>query len=88
MAPFIDPDLKWDFRLSRVKSINVSEHKFGLSPFGVDWIVWADRKYLPEDLIFNVNYLGGNMPTFALNFSRSGSQIVAHSINKFCETRF
>ncbi len=27
--------------------------------------------------MFDVNYLGGNMPTFALNFSRSGSQVIA-----------
>lgn len=81
LAPFIDPDLKWDFRLSRVKSINASGHKFGLSPLGVGWVVWADKKYLPDDLIFNVNYLGGNMPTFALNFSRPGGQIVAQYYN-------
>lgn len=81
LAPFIDPGLKWDFRLDRVKSINASGHKFGLSPLGVGWVVWSDKKYLPQDLIFNVNYLGGNMPTFALNFSRPGGQIVAQYFN-------
>lgn len=81
LAPFINPELKWDFRLDRVKSINASGHKFGLSPLGVGWVVWADKKYLPEDLIFNVNYLGGDMPTFALNFSRPGGQIVAQYYN-------
>ena len=81
LVPFIEPKLKWDFRLDRVKSINASGHKFGLSPLGVGWVVWADKKYLPDDLVFNVNYLGGNMPTFALNFSRPGGQIVAQYYN-------
>lgn len=77
LAPFVDPDLLWDFRLPRVKSINASGHKFGLSPLGVGWIVWRDAAELPEELIFNVNYLGGNMPTLALNFSRPGGQVIA-----------
>jgi len=81
LAPFIDPDLEWDFRLPRVKSINASGHKFGLAPLGVGWAVWRDKEDLPEDLIFNVNYLGGNMPTFALNFSRPGGQIAAQYYN-------
>lgn len=81
LAPFCDPDLEWDFRLPRVKSINASGHKFGLSPLGVGWVVWRDADALHEDLIFNVNYLGGNMPTFALNFSRPGGQIVAQYYN-------
>ncbi len=61
LAPFVDPDLLWDFRLPRVKSINASGHKYGLSPLGVGWAVWREKKYLPEDLIFRVNYLGGDM---------------------------
>lgn len=81
LAPFCDPDLVWDFRLPRVKSINASGHKFGLSPLGVGWVVWRDAQELPDDLIFNVNYLGGEMPTFALNFSRPGGQIVAQYYN-------
>ncbi|WP_194411544.1 glutamate decarboxylase [Microbacterium cremeum] len=81
LAPFTAPDIVWDFRLPRVKSINTSGHKFGLAPLGVGWIVWRDAENLPEDLIFNVNYLGGNMPTFALNFSRPGGQIVAQYYN-------
>ena len=81
LAPFCAPDLVWDFRLPRVKSINTSGHKFGLAPLGVGWIIWRDRAELPEELIFNVNYLGGNMPTFALNFSRPGGQIVAQYYN-------
>ena len=77
LAPFIQPDLLWDFRLPRVKSINASGHKFGLAPLGVGWVLWREVADLPEDLIFYVNYLGGNMPTFALNFSRPGGQIIA-----------
>jgi len=81
IAPFIQKDIVWDFRLPRVKSINASGHKFGLSPLGVGWVVWREKEDLPEELIFNVNYLGGNMPTFALNFSRPGGQIIAQYYN-------
>ncbi|EFF76031.1 glutamate decarboxylase [Achromobacter piechaudii] len=81
LAPFCAPELEWDFRLPRVVSINTSGHKFGLAPLGVGWVVWRDAAHLPEELIFNVNYLGGNMPTFALNFSRPGGQIVAQYYN-------
>jgi glutamate decarboxylase len=81
IAPFVDPGLEWDFRLPRVASINTSGHKYGLVYPGVGWIVWRDAEALPEDLIFWVNYLGDNMPTFALNFSRPGSQVVAQYYN-------
>ena len=81
LAPFCAPDLVWDFRIPRVKSISTSGHKFGLSPLGCGWVVWGNKKDLPEDLIFNVNYLGGNMPTFAINFSRPGGQIVCQYYN-------
>ncbi|MGZ6708937.1 MAG: pyridoxal-dependent decarboxylase, partial [Solirubrobacteraceae bacterium] len=77
VAPFIDPDLAWDFRVDRVQSINASGHKYGLVFPGVGWAVWRDRSALPEELVFHVNYLGGDMPTFALNFSRPGAQVVA-----------
>jgi glutamate decarboxylase len=81
VAPFVDPELEWDFRLPRVASINASGHKYGLVYPGVGWIVWRDAESLPEDLIFWVNYLGDNMPTFALNFSRPGAQVVAQYYN-------
>jgi glutamate decarboxylase len=81
VAPFIQPDLEWDFRLPRVQSINASGHKYGLVYPGVGWALWRDADALPEDLVFRVNYLGGNMPTFALNFSRPGSQVVAQYYN-------
>jgi glutamate decarboxylase len=81
IAPFVDPDLEWDFRLPRVASINTSGHKYGLVYPGVGWIVWRNAEALPDDLIFWVNYLGDDMPTFALNFSRPGSQVVAQYYN-------
>jgi glutamate decarboxylase len=77
LAPFCAPDLVWDFRLPRVKSISTSGHKFGLAPLGVGWVVWRDVAELPDDLIFHVNYLGGDMPVFQINFSRPAGQIVA-----------
>jgi glutamate decarboxylase len=81
VAPFCDPDLEWDFRLPRVASINTSGHKYGLVYPGVGWVVWRDADALPESLVFRVNYLGGQMPTFALNFSRPGGQVVAQYYN-------
>ncbi len=81
VAPFIQPDIEWDFRLKWVKSINASGHKYGLVYPGVGWVIWRDWAELPDDLIFKVNYLGGEMPTFALNFSRPGNQIVAQYYN-------
>jgi glutamate decarboxylase len=77
VAPFIDEDLEWDFRLPRVASINTSGHKYGLVYPGVGWVLWRDAAALPEELIFKVNYLGGEMPTFALNFSRPGAEVIA-----------
>jgi glutamate decarboxylase len=77
IAPFLDTDLVWDFRLPRVASINTSGHKYGLVYPGVGWVLWRDVEALPKELIFDVNYLGGQMPTFALNFSRSGAQVIA-----------
>jgi glutamate decarboxylase len=81
LAPFCAPELVWDFRLPRVKSINTSGHKYGLAPLGVGWVIWRDHSDLPEELVFHVNYLGGDMPTFALNFSRPAGQIVAQYYN-------
>jgi glutamate decarboxylase len=81
VAPFTSPELKWDFRLPLVKSINVSGHKYGLVYPGVGWVIWRDESELPEDLIFHVNYLGGDQPTFNLNFSRGANQIIAQYYN-------
>ena len=81
IAPFCDPGLEWDFRLPLVASINTSGHKYGLVYPGVGWVVWREADALPEDLLFRVNYLGGEMPTFALNFSRPGAQVAAQYYN-------
>ncbi|HEY1516135.1 MAG TPA: glutamate decarboxylase [Solirubrobacteraceae bacterium] len=77
VAPTLQPNLEWDFRIDRVQSINASGHKYGLVYPGVGWAIWRNEEALPRDLVFDVNYLGGHMPTFALNFSRPGSEVVA-----------
>ncbi|WP_434619928.1 glutamate decarboxylase [Arthrobacter sp. A5] len=76
IAPFLQPQIEWDFRLKRVASINTSGHEYGLVYPGLGWIVWRSEDRLPEDLVFKVSYLGGDMPTFALNFSRPGAQVL------------
>jgi glutamate decarboxylase len=43
--------------------------------------MWRSHEDLPEELIFHVNYLGGDMPTFTLNFSRGGNQVVGQYYN-------
>jgi len=81
IAPFVYPDLLWDFRLPQVKSINASGHKYGLVYPGIGWLVFRESKDLPEDIIFNVNYLGGHMPTYTLNFSRGSAMLLAQYYN-------
>ncbi|MCO5784630.1 glutamate decarboxylase [Citrobacter sp. BR102] len=77
LAPFCAPELVWDFRLPRVKSISSSGHKFGLAPLGCGWVIWRDAAALPDDLVFKVDYLGGQVGTFAINFSRPAGQVIA-----------
>jgi glutamate decarboxylase len=81
VAPFLTPELHWDFRLPLVRSINSSGHKYGLVYPGVGWVVWRTAADLPEDLVFHVNYLGGDQPSFTLNFSRGAGQIIAQYFN-------
>ena len=81
VAPFSAPDVIFDFRIPRVKSISTSGHKFGLAPLGVGWVVWRHHEELPQELIFHVNYLGGDMPDFHINFSRPAGQIIAQYYN-------
>ncbi len=76
VAPFCQPDLVWDFQIDRVNSISTSGHKYGLVYPGVGWVVWRSTAVLPESMIFHVSYLGGDMPTLALNFSRPGAQVL------------
>jgi glutamate decarboxylase len=75
IAPFLYPELEWDFRLPLVKSINVSGHKYGLVYAGIGWVIWRSKEDLPEELIFHINYLGADQPTFTLNFSKGKHKI-------------
>ncbi|MGA2677614.1 MAG: glutamate decarboxylase, partial [Methanobacterium sp.] len=81
ITPFLNPEIEWDFRLEQVKSINVSGHKYGLVYPGVGWLIFCDKHDLPEDLIFEVNYLGGLMPNYSLNFSKASNTIIAQYYN-------
>ncbi|MCJ1465695.1 hypothetical protein MMC07_004314 [Pseudocyphellaria aurata] len=76
VAPFVVPELQWDFRLEKVISINVSGHKYGLVYPGVGWAVWRSPEYLPKELVFNINYLGADQASFTLNFSKGASQVI------------
>ncbi|MHC5268703.1 glutamate decarboxylase [Enterococcus sp. LJL98] len=80
-VPFVHPELAWDFRLKNVVSINTSGHKYGLVYPGIGWVLWKDRQYLPKELIFEVSYLGGMIPTMAINFSHSASQLIGQYYN-------
>ncbi|MDE7469718.1 MAG: glutamate decarboxylase [Desulfovibrionaceae bacterium] len=80
-CPFLDPQLVWDFRLKNVVSISTSGHKYGLVYPGIGWVIWKDEEFLPKELIFSVSYLGGELPTIAINFSRSASQIIGQYYN-------
>jgi glutamate decarboxylase len=81
VAPFVRPDLEWDFRLEQVKSINASGHKYGLVYPGIGWLVMKDKNDLPEELVFRITYLGGEMMNYSLNFSKSSSTIIAQYYN-------
>jgi len=76
VAPFVVPDMKWDFRVPLVCSINVSGHKYGLTYAGVGWAIWRDKSFLPEEILFTVNYLGSPQVSFTLNFSKSAVQVI------------
>src|SRR5215218_5422902 len=79
--PFLYPDSKWDFRLEQVRSINVSGHKFGLVFPGIGWLIFRDLSDLPDDLVFEENYLGKTDKTFTLNFSTGSAMVVAQYYN-------
>jgi len=81
ISMFLDDGINWDFQLEQVKSINLSGHKYGLVYPGIGWLLFKDESVVPDDLVFDVNYLGGNMPTYTLNFSRGSSMIVAQYYN-------
>ncbi|KAJ5429054.1 Pyridoxal phosphate-dependent transferase major region subdomain 1 [Penicillium cf. griseofulvum] len=77
VAPFVNPDLVWDFKLPNVVSINVSGHKYGLVYPGIGWALWRSPEYLPEELVFNIDYLGADQVNFTMNFSKPASHIIA-----------
>jgi glutamate decarboxylase len=81
ILPFSRPGEAWDFRLSHVRSINVSNHKFGLVYPGMGTLVFRDASDLPEELVFHINYLGGDMPNYSLNFSRASNTVVLQYFN-------
>ncbi len=81
LAPFTAPEMVWDFRLPRVKSISTSGHKYGLAPVGVGWALWRDVAVCQSELVFSVPYLGGSVGTFGINFSRPAGQVIAQYYN-------
>lgn len=78
---FAHPEVAWDFRLEQVRSINVSNHKFGLVYPGMGSVIFRDQTCVPEELVFKINYLGGEMLNYSLNFSRSASQVYLQYYN-------
>ncbi len=81
ILPFINPEEKWDFRLKWVLSISTSGHKYGLVYPGLGWVIWKDKKYLPDEMSFSVNYLGANITQVGLNFSRPAAQVLGQYYN-------
>jgi len=79
--PFLYPHSEWDFRLERVRSINVSGHKFGLVYPGIGWLIFRETGDLAEDLVFYENYLGKRDATFTLNFSTGSAMVLAQYYN-------
>lgn len=79
--PFIRSDYMWDFRLSKVMSINASGHKYGLVYTSVGWLVIRNKAYIPESIIYKIKYLSGEFEQFSLNFSRGSSSMLAQYYN-------
>lgn len=71
----------WDFRLSEVKSINISNHKYGMVYPGLGTVIFSKKSDVPESLFTDVNYLGGTIHDYALNFSRASWQVVCQYYN-------
>src|SRR4051794_34998511 len=83
--PFLYPHSEWDFRLPKVRSINVSGHKYGLVYPGLGWLIFREPSDLPEDLVFYENYLGKRDATFTLNFSTGAAMVLAQY---YCFVRY
>lgn len=78
---FTRPDFEWDFRASEVMSINVSNHKFGLVYPGLGTVIFRNKKVVPKSLFTKLNYLGKEINDYAINFSRSSSQVICQYYN-------
>jgi hypothetical protein len=48
----------------------------GLTYAGVGWALWRDKSFLPDEILFTVNYLGSPQVSFTLNFSKSGVHVI------------
>lgn len=81
VAPFAHPNLKWDFELPRVVSINTSGHKYGMVLAGLGWVVFRNEDYVPKELVFELHYLGSVEYSFGLNFSRPAAPVLAQYFN-------
>lgn len=79
--PFLAPGIEWDFRLPRVRSINVSGHKYGLVPPTLGWILWRDASALPVEMFCDSDYLTGHTRTLGLGYSRSAANIAHQYFN-------
>ena len=73
--------LEWDFRLPKVCSINVSNHKYGLVYPGLGTLVFRNPSILPEELLVDIDYLSGETRNFSLNFSRASSSVILQYFN-------
>ncbi len=78
---FAYPEIKWDFRYERVRTINTSGHKYGLVYPGIGWLIFRDLEDLPEDIIFYINVMGQKESTFTLNFSKPVTGILGQYYN-------
>src|SRR5437762_3043826 len=68
-----------------ITTVSYIRECYGLVYPGVGWAIWRHKDALPCDLVFDVNYLGGSMPTFALKFSRPSSEVMARTT---CSSRW
>ncbi|MFD4371018.1 pyridoxal-dependent decarboxylase [Streptomyces sp. NPDC058527] len=76
VAPFVQPELSWGFELPRVRSVNASGHKFGMTSLGVGWLLWRGAGDCPDELLHSAAYIGDGVPAIGLSFSRSATPIL------------
>ena len=48
----------------------------GLTYAGVGWAIWRNKSFLPDEILFTINYLGSPQVSFTLNFSKSGVHVI------------